>query len=157
MLTASLVMSRLYDEDIQEVIDDYSYKYSSNIYIISDNKVLYASNNYENKYSQIIIPINLNLIEEKVITRVKNNKFNIDMFCYQLTNNDNVSVLVTTPVEATESAIRVLKTELLFITITLIVISSLVSIYLSYYLTRPIKKIEEKSKKLGEGNYNVQF
>ena len=79
------------------------------------------------------------------------------MFCYQLTNNDNVSVLVTTPVEATESAIRVLKTELLFITITLIIISSIVAIYLSYYLTKPIKKIEEKSKKLGEGNYNVKF
>ena len=37
MLTASLVMSRLYDEDIQEVIDDYSYNYSSNIYIIAHN------------------------------------------------------------------------------------------------------------------------
>ena len=79
------------------------------------------------------------------------------MFCYQLTNEDNIKVLVTTPVEATESAIRVLKTELLFITITLIVISSIVAIYLSYYLTKPIKKIEEKSKKLGEGNYNVKF
>ena len=79
------------------------------------------------------------------------------MFCYQLTNADNIKVLVTTPVEATESAIRVLKTELLFITITLIIISSIVAIYLSYYLTKPIKKIEEKSKKLGEGNYNVKF
>ena len=69
-------MSKIYDEDIQEIIDDYSYKYSSNIYIIVDEKVLYASNNYENKYSQIILPINLNLIKEKSITRVKNNKFN---------------------------------------------------------------------------------
>ena len=32
ILTASLVMTKLYDEDIQEVIDDYSYKYSSNLY-----------------------------------------------------------------------------------------------------------------------------
>ena len=157
ILTASLVMTKLYDDNIQEVIDDYSYKYSSNIYIIANNKVLYASNNYENKYSQIILPININLIQDKTITRVKNNKFNIDMFCYQLTNEDNIKVLVTTPVEATESAIRVLKTELLFITITLIIISSIVAIYLSYYLTKPIKKIEEKSKKLGEGNYNVKF
>ena len=157
ILTASLVMSKIYDEDIQEIIDDYSYKYSSNIYIIVDEKVLYASNNYENKYSQIILPINLNLIKEKSITRVKNNKFNIDMFCYQTTNDDNISVLVTTPVEATESAVKVLKTELLFITITLIILSSLVSFYLSYYLTKPIKKIEEKSKKLGEGNYNIKF
>ena len=30
MLTASLVMTKLYDDNIQEVIDDYSYKYSSN-------------------------------------------------------------------------------------------------------------------------------
>lgn len=65
-------MTKLYDDNIQEVIDDYSYKYSSNIYIIANNKVLYASNNYENKYSQIILPININLIQDKTITRVKN-------------------------------------------------------------------------------------
>lgn len=156
---ANSVISKNDSTDIQYTIDNYAYRYSVNIYIISNNRVIYISDisNKLNSSFQGNISINLNLLKEKEITRIKNDKLNIDMYAYIATDNYSDKVLVTTPVEALDSTVKILTTQLQYITIILILLAGIISIYLSKKLTKPIKDIEIKAKELGNGNYTVKF
>lgn len=59
-----------------------------------------------------------------------------------------------TPVDATVNTLRV---QLSWITVVMLLLSSLLAFFLTSRITRPIVRINETAKILGTGNYNVLF
>ena len=51
----------------------------------------------------------------------------------------------------------IVKGQLIYITIVIIVLAIIISLYLSRLITDPIVEITDKSKELAAGNYNVKF
>ena len=51
----------------------------------------------------------------------------------------------------------ILKQQVLYITLIVIVIACLISYFLSIKITKPITSITKKAKELGAGNYNIHF
>ena len=70
---------------------------------------------------------------------------------------ENGTIFVYSPLEDLDGASIVLKGQLLYITLIVIVLACFISYFLSNKITEPITKITKKAKELGEGNYNIEF
>ena len=70
---------------------------------------------------------------------------------------DDGYVFVYSTLEDIDGANIVLKGQLIYITIIIIVLACFISYFLSIKITRPITNITKKAKELGEGNYDIQF
>ena len=66
-------------------------------------------------------------------------------------------VFLYSPLEDIDGANIVLRNQLVFLTVLVIFLACLISLFLSNKITNPIVKITEKAKKLGEGNYDIKF
>ncbi len=69
----------------------------------------------------------------------------------------NGYVFIYSPLEDIDGANIVLRNQLVFLTVLVIFLACLISLFLSNKITNPIIKITEKAKRLGEGNYNIKF
>lgn len=69
----------------------------------------------------------------------------------------NGYVFVYSPLEDIDSANIVLRQQLIYITIIVIILACLIAYFLSIKITNPITKITKKAKEMGEGNYNIKF
>jgi len=66
-------------------------------------------------------------------------------------------IFLYSPLEDLDGANIVLKSQVVYITIIVIVLACFISYFLSIKITNPITKITKKAKELGEGNYNIHF
>lgn len=89
----------------------------------------YYINNHENKNKGILYGIN---------------KEGKNIFIYNATNNDSRFYLF-------------FNKQLGYFILIIFVISLLSSVYIAKYVTKPIKLITKKAKKIGEGNYDTKF
>lgn len=69
----------------------------------------------------------------------------------------NGYVFVYSLLEDLNGANIVLRSQVVYITMMVIVIACFIAYFLSIKITRPITKITNKAKELGEGNYNIRF
>ena len=70
---------------------------------------------------------------------------------------DDGYVFVYSNLEDLNGANIVLKGQLIYITIIIIVIACFISYFLSIKITRPITNITKKAKEIGEGKYDIVF
>ncbi len=70
---------------------------------------------------------------------------------------DNGYVFIYSLLEDMNGANIILKEQVFFITIIVIIVACLIAYFLSIKITKPITNITKKAKELGEGNYNIHF
>ena len=70
---------------------------------------------------------------------------------------DDGYVFVYSNLEDLDGANIVLKGQLIYITLIIIVLACFISYFLSIKITRPITNITKKAKELGEGRYDIEF
>lgn len=162
----------LKNSDYEEYIDNIAYKNAATIFIVNkDEGVIYSSNNSSGQanLSQMPTrPINIDTsgIVNKIISSpnkkvsytLKVDRFKSEVYVYgsSLDDSDNYLVIVSSidPIDATTS---VLQNQLLYVTIIALLISSVVSIFISKRLSQPIKNINDSARELAKGNYDVKF
>ena len=158
---SGVVYKNIYNQNIQNIIDELAYKYSTNIYIVNNNSfnnIIYSSDISTLKpQNHNKLNINLNHLNNGQITRIISDRFNINMFAIYTKIDNNYSALVTTPVEVIDTSVRILRNQLTYISLGLILVGAIISFFISKYLSKPIKDIEKEAKKLGTGNYNIKF
>ncbi len=155
--------------DFSDYIDSVAYKNVSNIYIINKVGNIVYSSNSNTQNSQLptrpyvvdlgsVINTILESPNHKMNYTLKLDKLKSEIFIYgkQIQNSDDYLIMVTSidPIDATTN---VLKGQLVYITIISLIISSIISIFISRNLSKPIKQINESAKKLANGNYNIKF
>lgn len=70
---------------------------------------------------------------------------------------DDGYVFIYSLLEDLDGANIVLKSQLIYITIVVIILACFISYFLSKKITEPITKITKKAKELGDGNYDIEF
>lgn len=70
---------------------------------------------------------------------------------------ENGYVFLFTMLSNVNKNYNLVKSQLIYITIVVIILAILISLFLSKVFSEPIMEITEKSKILAKGNYNVQF
>ncbi len=68
-----------------------------------------------------------------------------------------VVVLLNTQLTPVNSTVETLRTQLVYITILLVALSLILALFLSRRVAKPIIRINNRSKELAHGNYEVQF
>lgn len=66
-------------------------------------------------------------------------------------------VLIDDEILPLASTTRTLTYQLIYITVTLLLIAALISVYVSSKLTKPFKDMSQKAARLAEGDYGVHF
>lgn len=140
-----------------------SYKNNVCIEIIKDDSISYTSGTsngcllHDNK--------TLREQEEKFISSnrksttfiVRNLIYNNEVLVYGIKLEDNSYIFISTPLQLMSSISSVIKQELIYGTIIVLVISFLIAYFVSNKISKPIVKINEESKKMANGDYNVSF
>lgn len=95
----------------------------------------------------------LNSKTKKTIVTVSDPRFNSKSILYGIKLDNNVTIILNTKLEDVNSTTYVLRNQLIYITLIVIILAAIVSIFVSKMLNKPILKITEKAKKMAEGNF----
>lgn len=113
--------------------------------------------NGENRYK-----ILLNAIQkpnEFIITDVRHPQFDIDYyncsFFYQTDNGNKYIIMVTATLSPIKEAAIFVRTQLLYISIVLVVLATAIAFLVARTMTKPIKKISNAAKEIANGNLEV--
>ena len=154
-------------ESFDDILDSLTFNNNVCIEIIDNSGLLYSSN------SQIrgcLIDKDVNNLKyiEKKSAFIKSNE---TIFKYETTNpkfknetliygkkiNNNVSVFVTTSLEPLGSTTSILASQLVYVSIGVLLLSFLVAYFISRKISKPIVKLNESAKEMASGNYNIIF
>lgn len=141
-------------------LDEIAYKNSMNILVFDEGGIIKYSSHSEIK--PFYLDLNL------AITKLKENNENYTTYIVKIpklksesivysNKVDDTYIIVSTNIEPIGAATKVLSNQLIYITFILIILSFIISIYISKKITKPITEITSKAKELGKGNYNVVF
>ena len=88
--------------------------------------------------------------------KISNVDYDGDGLLYKI-KVDNGFVFVFAMLKNVNKNYSMVKEQLIYITIVVIIFAVIISLYLSKLITDPIVEITDKSKQLAAGNYNVKF
>ena len=145
-------------------IETIAYKNNICIEYLTDNNV-YVFNGLNNNCilnskSKSVINIINNFIEKnnnKEIIKINNPTNNAKSILYNLKLNDNEYIILNTNLEDVDSTTSVLRNQLIYITLIVLLLSILVSTIISKMLNKPIINITKEAKKLATGNRELNI
>lgn len=92
---------------------------------------------------------------EYFVTNVKHPKYETSYYTCAVTVNDQYTIIVTTTLAAVKEATMIIRTQLLYISIILVLIATAVSFLIARLVTKPIRKISNAAKEIANGNLQV--
>ena len=113
-----------------------------------------------NSKSKSIVNIINNFIQNnnyKEIIKINNPNNNAKSILYNLKLNDDEYIILNTNLEDVDSTTSVLKNQLIYITLIVILLSIVVSTIISKMLNKPIINITKEAKKLATGNKELNI
>lgn len=90
---------------------------------------------------------------KNTIIRVINPKYDSKSIIYGIHYDDNIYILLNTKLEDVNSTTYILRGQLIYITLIMIILSAIVSYFVSKMINKPILNITNKAKLMAEGNY----
>ncbi len=157
------------EENIKDLIDNIAYKNASTIFIYDLNENLKYSTSL-NVLSQVptrplivekitgIVDKILNSSNNKVSYTFKDQKYKSEIYVYgKLIKDKDACIVMVTSIDPIDATTSILQSQLVYVTIIALLISSIISIFLSRRISRPITKITQNARKLATGNYDLNF
>lgn len=95
--------------------------------------------------------------EKDTFYKLVNPEFHSRSIIYGTTLENNKYILINAQLESLDYTSIVIKQQLVYILVVIIIFTIAISLFISNSITKPIRSITEKSKKLGSGNLNVEF
>lgn len=166
------VEEEYFNGDYADKIDKLAYKNATYVFLFdTDGNVKYASagENINGLNIQSInrpITFNMDEITKKMINSpngklsytLKLDRFKTEIFVYgRLLKDKNTCLVMVTSIDPIDATTNVLKSQLVYVTVIALIISSVVSIFLSKRISHPLQEMTNAAKKLGQGNYDVEF
>jgi len=165
--------------DYKDQIDNMAYKNSASIYIFNmEGELFYTNTSFGGQYNPLAqqgtqaqmpgrnVSIDISDIAQKleestnkkISYTLEIDRFKSQVYVYgkEITGTDYCYVILMSidPIDATSS---VITSQLIYITIISLVISTVISLFMSRRISRPIMQMNENAKKLGKGDYNINF
>lgn len=155
------------NQDILEKLDNYTYEKQISVEVIdSQYKVIYKgttenSGNMPGMMKKTLLRVAKQTISgEKIrqkITHPKNGYHSM-IIGIPIENRENVvgAMIITMPLVSVDETVNILKSQLIIITIILLLVSLLISYILSRKFADPISKISRQADSYSKGDYKVR-
>ncbi len=161
LISTAQNITETYSEENYEVLDDISHKDSVCIELVKDNKLIYISNLFnkgcmattQEPYKEDFIDSN----DSSARYTLKNPRFNNETLVLAFKLNNNTHLFVSASLEPIDATVTILRSQLFYITLIVILLSLLVSYFISRIISNPIIKMKNKAQELARGNYNITF
>lgn len=148
-----------YDNDI-EYLNKLSYEENICIEIVKNRITIYSSNDsirgcisssgkYKNDFYE-------NDLEEQTYKLI-NPLLNTKSLIYAKKYNEDITIFVNASLEPLDNTISILSNQLIIVSIIVVILSLIIGYFISKRISKPIVKMNEKAKKLANGNYNFTF
>lgn len=161
--TIETITTTYNDENYEEILDNISYDRGVCIELIRNNKLVYISNLY-NKGCMANIEGNYDYKSDFIKNdntsaryTLKNPRFNNQTLVLGLKVNSNTHLFVSASLEPIDATVRILRSQLFYITLLVISLSLLVSYFISRVISSPITKMKNKAHEMAKGNYDITF
>lgn len=160
--TIETITTTYNEENYEEILDNISYDRGVCIELIRNNKLTYISNynkgcmaNIEGNYDYKSDFIKNDNTSARYT--LKNPRFNNQTLVLGLKVNPNTHLFVSASLEPIDATVRILRSQLFYITLLVISLSLLVSYFISRVISSPITKMKNKAHEMAKGNYNITF
>lgn len=151
------------ETNYEEMLDNISHDRGVCIELIQNNKLVYISNLY-NKGCIANIEGNydykkdfINSEDTSARYTLKNPRFNNQTLVLGVKLNTKTNLFVSASLEPLDATVRILRSQLFYITLLVIVLSLIISYFISRIISKPITKMKNKAVELAKGNYNITF
>ncbi len=147
-----------YNTDI-EYLDKLSIEENICIEVVKNRMTIYSSNDSirgclnNNKYKSDFYNSNLSEQTYKLIHPLIDTKALI----YAKRYSDDIVIFVNASLEPLNNTISILSNQLIIVSIIVILLSLIIGYFISKRISKPIEKMNEKAKKLANGNYDFSF
>ena len=154
------------DGKLQQDYDILSYENNACIEIVSSFETTYSSNQMRrgcifngkegvevNNYKRDFI--NSNLTNKTY--KMKNPMLNNETLINAIKLDDNTYAFINVSLEPTDPAIRIIREELIFITIAIFILSFIFAYFISKKVSSPILKINKRAKQMAKGDLETPF
>ena len=182
---ADKIASESQSSDITSYIDDISRKNSILVFVTdTDGNIIYSSDEYKKghkfrndrmemaenhmeterydhyrelpvNYDEFLSAVNSSGSGETVIKNEDSYVYGrlIDYYGY----NDKAVLYLSTPLNAVGSTARIIRIQLIWVTLLSIIIAFVLALFMSKSFSKPVSQLNEKAHKLGENNDDVDF
>lgn len=133
---------------IQYYTDTTLYEYN----IKNTGCLLNSKNTKINQYKSLLIRY-----PEKKYIKLEAPSTGVKSIIYAISLKNNEYIFLNTTLEDVTTTSTLLKRNLIFIILFLILLSIAISYFLTKRINKPILKIIDSAKEMGKGNYNVSF
>lgn len=143
-------------------LDNIAHDYGVCIEILKGRTTIYSStifnkgcsiNNISYTYTNEFI--NSNLTTKNYI--ITNKKYGNKTLVFASKTNNDISIFVSASLEPLDATTAILKSQFITVSLIVLLLSLLVAYYISRKIAKPIVNITEQAKKIGTGNYSVNF
>ena len=141
-------------------LENISYDKNICIEVKNDNEIdtIITINNHECMRGGMFNKFN-DRIKNKGIENftVTNPQFENKTLVYNINLEDNFSILISTSLVPVGATIEILESQLIYVTIGVLIIGTIVAYFISKKLSKPIVEITKSSMELSKGNYTTPF
>lgn len=161
--TVGTIASNYTDENLEQVLDSISYDKGVCIELVENNKLVYLSNTFNKgctanpqdtyNYKNDFIKSN----DSSARYTIKNQRFNNETLVLALKLNDKTHIFVSASLEPLDATVTILKSQFFYVTLIVIILSLIVSYFISKIISDPIIKMKQKANQMAKGNYEIEF
>jgi len=161
--TADTIASNFTVENYEQLLDLVSYDKGVCIELVYNSKLVYLSNNFnkgclassKDSYNYKNDFINSNSLSSRYT--ITNPQFNNKTLILALKINNNTHMFVSASLEPLDATVTILQSQLFYITLLVIVLSLIISYYISKLISNPIIKMNKKASLMANGKYDINF
>ena len=161
---AKIIQKNQDSKQLESIINNAAFDKSVCVEVVGSNfTTLYASSFFgkgcftgkeeQVRYKYDFITSGLNQTTYQLV----NPKFDNDTLVYALKLDSGSYAFINTSLEPIDSTVGILTTQLIIVTVIVLLLSFIIAYFISNYISDPIVKINKAAKKMAGGEFNVVF
>ncbi len=99
----------------------------------------------------------INSNESSKTYQINNKRFNNETIVYALKLNNNKYAFINTSIDPIDSTTKILKKQLILVTIIVFILSFILSYFISKHLSKPIINLNNQAKNIAKGDFSKEF
>ena len=160
--TLSVIKNTYQKDTLYDEVDKVSRDNGICIQIVTLNDVLYDSTSFNRgcfieqntqDYKEAFMS---SLLNEKTYKLI-NPRYNNEVLIRAVRLNNNTYAFISSSLQPLDSAIGILRRQLVIVTIVVLMLSLLVAFYIAKKISRPIEKINKSATNMSKGDYETRF